>query len=145
MADRCPACPHAAHRDDCQAKGPSRCVTLIDPGTGRPVGIACSSTRQPCPCPLGTCHTCGAVISGVRPVPLGDVEIDVDGTGAHPGGTMAVWMLADGTLAGRLLGAWCEPGDGEWRARAHVHQLPDAAAWLDAQDEASAGPARSPP
>lgn len=131
---KCRGCGHAAHRDGCRAKGPSGCAPLLDPATGRPAGIACSRTRAPCPCPLGACHTCGSPVAGVQPFPLGAVELDVDqGSAGDPAGTMAVRKLADGTLAGRLLDVGQEPAAGEWRGRLHQHQLPEAAAWLDAQ------------
>lgn len=136
-AQRCPGCGHTAHRDGCKAKGPARCATLLDPSTGRQMGIACSRTRWECPCSLGRCHTCGALISGARPLPLGDVELDLDGTGAHPGGTLAVWALADGTLAVRRLGPGEDSGPREFRARAHEHQLAEAAEWL--RDHETAG------
>lgn len=142
-AQRCPGCGHASHRDECGAKGPAKCVALLDAVTGRPVGTACSSVREPCPCPLGRCHTCGALISGARPLPLGDLELDVDGTGAHPGGTLAVWTLADGTLAARPLAAGEDPGPGEYRGRAHVHQLAEAAEWLAEMEGSTTCPAPS--
>lgn len=130
MTDRC-RCGHAPHRDGCKAKGPSKCTQLLDARTGEPSGSACSGTRQACPCPLGQCHTCGAPIAGASPLPLGDLEVDVDcGSAGAPDGTLAAWKLADGTLAVRLLDAGEAPGPGEWRGRPHAHQLADAAAWL---------------
>lgn len=88
-------------------------------------------TRLPCACPFGLCHTCGAPIAGASPLPLGDLEVDVDrGSAGVPDGTVTVWKLADGTLACRRLVAGDVVGAGEWPGRVHVHQLPEAAAWL---------------
>lgn len=124
-AGKCDGCGHAAHRDGCRAKGPSSSVAVLDPATGRPIGIACSRTRAPCPCPFGACHTCGALIAGASPFPLGSApEVDIDrGSAGAPDGTWAVRKLADGSLACRPLGEGEQPGEGEWRGHAHIHQL----------------------
>ena len=122
---RCEGCGHVFHRDGCKAKGPSGCVPLLDPATGRETGIACG-VRPPCPCPWGACHSCGAPIAGASPFPLGgSPEVDIDrGSAGDPDGTWAVRQLADGTLACRPLGPGLPlPGPGEWRAREHEHQL----------------------
>jgi hypothetical protein len=126
---RCDGCKHVFHRDGCTGKGPSRCQPLLDRATGRQTGIACWSTRAPCPCPFGECHTCGAPIAGATPFPLdsGTPEIDIDrGSAGAPDGTLAVRRLPDGTLACRHLADGEEPGEGEWRGREHVYQLTPA-------------------
>ena len=124
---RCEGCGHAFHRDTCPRKGASGCQPVLDPATGRQVGIACSrGSRAPCPCPFGQCHTCAAPIAGAIPWPLdsGAPEVDIDrGSAGDPDGMLAVWQLADGTLACRRLMPGEHPGDGEWRGREHVHQL----------------------
>ena len=128
---RCPGCAHVEHRDECRGKAPGGCVVLLDPATGDPrgSGIACSrGARPPCRCPYGQCHTCGAVIAGASPLPLGsapeiDLDVDLGFAGALVPGGLAVRRLADGTLAVRTLADGEEPG-GDWhRARAHEHQL----------------------
>ena len=124
-ARQCGGCGHAFHRDQCPRKGASGCLPLLD-ATGRQVGIACSRTRVPCPCPFGECHDCGAPIAGAAPFPLdsGTPEIDIDrGSAGAPDGTWAVRQLPGGTLACRRLEPGEQPGDGEWRGREHVHQL----------------------
>lgn len=127
---KCDGCGHAIHRDGCKAKGPSSGLTLLDPATGDPKGMACWGTRAPCLCPFGTCHTCGAPIAGASPFPLGTAdEVDLDrGSAGAPDGTWAVQKLPDGTLGCRPLEPGEEPGPGWWRGRAHVHQLTEAAA-----------------
>jgi hypothetical protein len=106
-------------------------VRLVDAVTGEPGGIVCLARRAPCPCPRGTCAVCGAPVAGVSPLPLGEVELDVDcGSAGRAGGTLAVRRLADGTLAGVLLGPGADPPAGQWRGTLHAHQLPGAAAWL---------------
>ena len=129
-AVKCDGCGHAAHRDQCRGKGPASCLVLLDPVTGERSGIVCARTRVPCPCPFGTCHTCGAPVAGASPFPLGSVpEVDIDrGSAGAADGTWAVRKLADGTLGCRPLGDGEEPGRGEWRGRAHVHQLAAVAA-----------------
>jgi hypothetical protein len=123
---RCGGCGHAFHRDTCPRKGTSGCAPLLAPD-GQVHGIACSRGRAPCPCPcpFGECHTCGAPIAGVAPFPLGSAaEIDVDrGSAGRPDGTLAIRQLPDGTLGCRRLPDGEEPGEGEYRGRAHVHQL----------------------
>ena len=123
---KCDGCNHAFHRDTCPRKGPSGCVPLLDPATGKPTGIACSRSRAPCPCPYGACHKCGAPVAGATPFPLdsGAAEIDVDrGSAGAEDGQLAVCQLPDGTLACRRLAPGEQPGEREWRAREHVHQL----------------------
>lgn len=131
-ARRCDGCGHAFHRDTCPRKGTSGCTPLLDPATGRQIGIACSrGSRQPCPCPFGECHTCGAPIAGASPFPLdsGAAEIDIDrGSAGAPDGTLAVRQLPAGTLACRRLEPGELPGEGEWRGREHAHQLAAAGA-----------------
>lgn len=129
-ARKCGGCGHAFHRDTCPRKGPSGCLPLLDP-EGRQVGIACSRTRMPCPCPFGECHACGAPIAGASPLPLEDgaIEVDLDrGSAGDLSGTWAVRKLDDGTLGCRRLADGEEPGNGEWRGREHVHQLAAARA-----------------
>ena len=123
---KCDGCGHAFHRDTCPRKGPSGCLPLLDPATGRQTGVACSRTRVPCPCPWGECHECGAPIAGATPFPLnsGTPEIDIDrGSASAADGALAVRQLPDGTLACRRLAPGEEPGDREWRGREHAHQL----------------------
>jgi hypothetical protein len=120
---RCPGCPHAAHRDECRGKGPSGCVPL-DGG-----GMACyRGQRPPCPCPFGWCHDCRAVICGATPDGE-DFEVDFDYVppAAVLDGTWAVRRRADTTLACRPLAPGEQPAAGEWRGRAHAHQLAEAA------------------
>jgi hypothetical protein len=120
---RCGHCPHAFHRDQCPGQGPSRCVTMLTPATGARAGIACTTTRAPCPCPWGECHDCGCPVAGASTLPLydGSPEIDIErGSAGDPDGTWAVWQLADGTLACRPI----EPGGPifgrELRGREHT-------------------------
>ena len=134
--ETCDGCGHAFHRDTCPRKGPSGCVPVLDPATGRESGIACSrGSRWPCPCPFGECHTCGAPIYGASTFPLddGSPEIDIDRDSNNwPGGTLAIRQLPDGTRAVRRLAAGEEPGPGEWYGREHAHQLTALTATLTA-------------
>ena len=130
-AGKCGGCGHKAHRDDCDRKSPSRCEPRVDPATGKRNGMSHYTTRAPCPCPWGWCHTCKAPVVGAHTLPLDDgtPEIDIDrGSAGDPGGEWAVWKLADGRLACRRLA----PGErvvGEvWRGREHAHQLTPAEA-----------------
>jgi hypothetical protein len=123
---KCDGCGHSFHRDTCPRKGTSRCIPLLDPATGRQTGIGCLRGRGDCPCPFGACHTCGAPIAGATPFPLdsGAPETDIDrGSAGAPDGQLAVRQLPDGTLACRRLAPGEEPGEREWRAREHAHQL----------------------
>lgn len=130
---RCPGCDHAEHRDECRGKARQGCVSLLDPATGEPMGgtgIACYRGARPqCRCPYGRCHTCGALIVGASPLPLGSAdEIDLDtdpewGAALAPGGELAARMLADGSMAVRRRRAGEPPGDGWLPVRAHEHQL----------------------
>lgn len=125
-------CGHVQHRDECGGKDASGGVPLLDPLTGEVIGRGCFRGARPqCRCPFGLCHTCGAVIVGAEPFPLGsapevDLDVDLAFAGALVPGDLAVRTLADGHLAVRLLDAGEDPGEGWVRARAHVHQLPPA-------------------
>lgn len=122
---RCDGCGHAFHRDQCTRKGPARAMLLLDPVTGAVTARACGA-RPPCPCPHGECHTCGAPVAGATSWPLdsGAPETDVDrGSAGAADGQLAVRELPDGTLACRRLAPGEEPGEREYRGRAHVHQL----------------------
>jgi hypothetical protein len=121
-ADRCAGCPHAAHRDQCPAKGRGRCVPVLDPQTGEPHGWISYARNAPCLCPRGWCHHCRAPVAGASPFPLGGgPEIDVDvGSADDPAGRVAVRQLADGTLGAVRLQDGEEPGAGWWRGREHA-------------------------
>jgi hypothetical protein len=122
---RCPGCDHVFHRDQCTRKGPAKGWPVLDPATGRVFGRACGD-RPACPCPYGACHTCGAAVLGASTLPLddGSPEIDVDpAPDPAPDGLLAVWWLADGTLACRRLAPGEQPWPREWRGREHAHQL----------------------
>jgi hypothetical protein len=125
--EKCPGgCGHAAHRDECPGKAPGRCAPRLDPATGEQNGHLHYETRAPCPCPHGWCHHCGAPVVGAATLPLydGSPEIDID-RGSAGDGQLAVWKLADGTLAVRRLAPGQDPGPGQWRGREHHCELED--------------------